>query len=275
MSAWRSVALALALAACGDRASTKLVRTVDGRPAAVSRPAVRPGAVAAAEVLALPPPPAAVMRGQSRVVNLLRQADGTTPAVDVWARRTTDYGAVQLAHDVAYGTTSAWFAIPEGSAAMVVAAGAGVDGRAFGGVMVKAANPRQTALLFLNAGKPTVTPLPGPTAPPPPGQGELVLVASALRDAPLAGGTQFYVGDGTGACRNEPPRVLGGAARGVSVVASPGPVQITLHRWPGERCKLPAVFDATFEVTAGAARWVILHAPDGQTLRALTIEVGA
>ena len=131
------------------------------------------------------------MRGQSRVINLLRQADGATPVVDVWARRTTDYGAVQLAHEVAYGTTSPWFAVPEGSAAMVVPAGAGVAGRAFGGVMVKGAADRQTALLYLNAGKPTVTVLAeasagGGVAPPPAGQGQLVLVATALHDAPMA-----------------------------------------------------------------------------------------
>lgn len=289
MSAWRSARLlgALALAAgCREPRRTLTPVGDDARPPAPRGAPVREGAVAAAEVLALPPPPAEVMQGQSRIINLLRLADGTTPAVDVWARRTADYAAVQLAHDVGYGATTPWFAVPDGSAAMVVAAGAGVDGRPYGGVMVKGRDDRQTGLLYLNAGKPTVAVLPeasarGGVAPPPSGQGQLLLVATALRDvAPDAGGAQFYVGDGLGGCRPVrdvpagPPRVLGGATR-LPLLVAPGPTRITLHRWPGDGCKLPAVFDTTVEVEAGRSAWVILHAPDGRTLRALTVEVGA
>lgn len=292
MSAWRShrsAALALlALAACGDRpAAPQLAPVPATAPAPGEGVATAQGDVAEAAILALPPPPPDVLRGQTRVVNLLRDPAGAPIAVDVWARRTVDYAAVPLAHDLGYGQVSVPLGVPPGGSAVVVPAGAGERGKVLGGFTVGGDADRQLALVTMVRGKPTVLALDevggsAPLAPPPAGAGQLVLVPDALRDDEAGlvatyGSARFYVGDGTTTCRV--PRgatpadasVLGGSTRPRYELASATAV-VSLHRWPGDRCKLAPVFAATIDVPAGKTTWALLHTTDGKTLSVLTLE---
>jgi hypothetical protein len=290
MSAWRSrrrAALALlALAACGDGPSTPRLTPVPTPAEPKARPPAE-GDVAAAAILALPPPPPDRMWGQTRVINLLRDRAGASIAVDVWARRTVDFGAVPLAHDLGYGQVSEPLGVTERGSAIVVPAGAGEDGKVLGGFSVGAEADRQLALISMVRGTPTVLSLDevgggAPITAPAAGAGQLILVPDALRDAEAGlaatyGSARFYVGDGSTTCRV--PRganpadasVLGGSARPRYEVPS-GAVTVSLHRWPGDRCKLAPVFAATIDVPAGKTIWALLHAADGKTLSVLTLE---
>src|SRR5690606_28508035 len=59
-----------------------------------------------------PPAPPETLEGDSRVVNLLLDEAGKPMTIDVWGKRSFEYGPMQFAKEVAYGTVTPHFGIP-------------------------------------------------------------------------------------------------------------------------------------------------------------------
>lgn len=240
--------------------------------------------------------------GRNRVVHLAVLPDGTTPAVDVWARRSFEYAPILLVEGLEYGQVSDWYGVPEGMSVVVVPAGAGPDATELASVFSASAEQQYTHLVMwdrerdaasgysledVDPGNPNEFPAARP------GQALVQLYAYQLRLHPLSEGedfdqtvagvpTSFQVGiEGISGCAPQPrlteqglnPAVLGGTQR-VPFDLAPGTTSFTFHGWGADdqACLDPTLFgplDVT--VQAGERAWVLVHSRDGDTIEALTV----
>lgn len=284
----------LVVAACGKKDDGGKPKADDTRAKAPMGSGSAAAGSAAAPKNELPPPPADAAKGQTRVVNLWLGPDGKTQAVDVWAKRSFQYGPTRLAENVAYGQASPAFGIPTGMSTIVVPAGAGVEAKALGGLFPTKEGEAALGFLYNRDGVAVVSALPekggsDPIEPPAAGKGLVVLFAGPTgafaKELAAAGKSDsFYIGDGTGACRKQriedklgsdgktpfQAMILGGTQR-PELALDPGKHKITLHKWPGDGCKTPAIHEFEVEVAAGAAQWVFVHSPDRASLAVMTL----
>lgn len=284
-----------AVTACEDKKedATQAEKAGEGAEAATDAPAgaAEPGA----EKKEPPPPPEEAFKGQARVVNVYLDAEGNTPAVDVWAKPSFTAGAVQLAEGVEFGTASDWFKVPDGQSVVIVESGAGVSGESLGGVSRPNEGDYVTAVLALDkGGKPSAgntwevkADKPDETrAAPPAGKGLVVLRAGQLSAheeglKETYGGRSFFVGNAQGECR--PPR---GAAEGAKPVTlggtqptvhevDAGKATVSLHKWPSDgECTGEPVHTFEVDVPDGAGVLVHVYTPDGKTLETLQVPLG-
>lgn len=242
--------------------------------------------------------------GRNRVVHLAVLPDGSTPELDVWARRSFEYAPILLVEGLGYGEVSDWYGVPDGMSVVVVPAGAGPDATEIASVFSAAADQQYTHLVMwdrdrdatagflledVDPGNPNEFPAARP------GLALVQLYAYQLRLHPLAEGegfdqtiagvpTSFQVGfEGGSGCAPQPrlteqglsPAVLGGTQR-VPFDLEPGTTSFTSHGWGAsdEGCLDPTLFgplDVT--VQAGERAWVVLHSRDGQSIEALTVPI--
>lgn len=232
----------------------------------------------------LPEPPADVRKGDSRVVNLLTDEAGKPVTVDVWGKRSFEYGPTSFAKDIAYGQATPHFGIPKGMSTIVIAAGADMKDRKseLGSVWASKEGEEVTTVVFRDGASPRsmvmgMKPegLHNAPAAPPAGKGMIYIYANPLThvEAKLKekfGGSTFYVGDGSDKCLRQRVEesgqkgfLLGGTNTTTHDVA-PGKVKVTFHKWePGKDCTTPPVFETEVEVADGKGTFVILHSPDG------------
>ncbi len=241
----------------------------------------------------LPPPPKESFKGSVRVINLLLKG-GTEPlTVDIWGKRSFEFGPFQQAKNIAYGTATEWFGIPQGQSTVVVAAGASADTKdTVGSVWANKDGEETTTLLYWKEGsaisammstKPTgVNDAPDP---PPAGKGLVYLTAQPLMHhektlEAAIGGRSFYVGDGNGTCVHQRVQdkgfqrsILGGTQPTLHDLP-PGKATFTFHQWPSgpnmrdKECTSPKLFEVTVDVVEGKGHLVVLHTKDGKTLEA-------
>jgi hypothetical protein len=242
-----------------------------------------------------PPPPDDVRKGDSRIVNLLVDASGKPMSLDVWGKRSFEWGPLQLAKDVKYGEASPYFGIPKGMSPAAVPAGSGhpeaaADGDKVIGIASAKEGEEITTVIFRENDRATAPIFgmkpPGTyNAPEPPaaGKGLIYVYAGPLstHDAALKdkyGGRSFHVGDGSATClrqraedQGKSAAILGGT-NATQHEVQPGKTKVTFHRWPGKKCADPAVFEIVVDVAADKGTFVILHSPDGgQTIEALQL----
>lgn len=250
------------------------------------------GSAAAADPAAKPPAPAAALKGDSRVVNLLVDEGGKPVALDIWGKRSFEYGPMQFAKDLAYGQATPHFGIPKGTSTIAVAAGSGDKGKEMGSVWASQDGEEITTVMYRDGATPRSIVLgmkpPGThNAPEPPkaGTGLVVMYAGpidGLKDklTERYGGATFYVGDGSTTCRAQRGLDVGkgtllGGTNVVTFELPPGNAKFSLHKWvPGKDCTTPAVFDLEVDVVDGKGTYVILHSPDvGGTVAALQFPI--
>src|SRR5690606_25383157 len=65
--------------------------------------------------------------GRNRVVHLLVRPDGSTPTLDIWARRSFEYAPILLVEGLEYGEVSDWYGRPDHVSVVAVESGAGPD----------------------------------------------------------------------------------------------------------------------------------------------------
>jgi hypothetical protein len=265
-----------------------------GEPAEPGEPTSAEGPGAAPATPELPPPDK--FAGEVRIVNLYRDAEGKTQAIDLWAVRSFSNGPLLLAENVAFGAASDWARAPEGQSIYVKPAGAGADADDLGGFFSPAEGDRITGILIFESGSASVGSYWERSAQersdaikaPPAGKGLVVLRAGqlwawdeSLRET--VGGGSFNVGDGAGACRHQrvedegfQASVLGGT-QPVLLDLDPGTATITLHRWPASpdsACSSDPVYRFDVEVPASGGVMVLLYTPDGKQLQHLQIPLG-
>ncbi len=250
-----------------------------------------PPPVTAAAGATTDPPPKDAYKGKNRLLNLYVGKDGTTQPLEVWARRSFKWGPVKLAEAVPFGKASAWFGVPEHMSPVVLRAGAKPDDPEISPMAYGMPDEVVTGLLMMSGGVASVTSMYDVSkemtqAPKPPaaGTGGVILFAYPLREYEPAmtekfGGTSFNVGDGAGACRPQnDPAMVNNALGGTSPYAldlPPGKAKITLHKWPGDKCATPAVFELEVDVVANASQWVFLYTPDqGKTIATVVLPIG-
>ncbi|MEZ4366200.1 MAG: hypothetical protein R2939_07910 [Kofleriaceae bacterium] len=282
----------LVLPACGKKKD-------DGGTAAppATGSAKAPGSAAMPAKPDLPPPPADAAKGQTRLVNLYLDADGKTQDVDVWAKRSFQYGPVKLTSGVGYGKVSEPFGIPTGMSTVVIKAGASVDDKAaeVGGLFGTKDGEKALGFFYFSDGAPSVAHLPevgGDQAlvPPPAGKGLVVLNAGQPRAfaeqlTATVGSESYYVGDGSKTCRHQriedkkapsgqpyQAMILGGTQRPEFEV-EPGKAKFTLHKWPGKQCETEPVFEFELDVAAGQGVWGFVHTPDKAKLEILSLPI--
>lgn len=279
-------ALALALApGCGKKKDEAPGGAEPrGAPEAGDTPAGDPGkAGAAAEPKPeeKPAPPPASFKGKARVINLLVDRDGKAHTIDVWAKRSFTHGPVRLAQNVAPGTASDWFGVPEGSPVTFVAAGADSDAESVGGLSAPGEGETRTVTLTLNdAGEPTSGQTSFEPTPPAAGKGLVVLEAGAFQGhaeafTPLLGawGFSFKVGDGKGCREGRQPGLNLGGTSYVDYEVDPGQVTFTLHKGDDYTCAQPAVYTITLDVAADSSHMVHVYTPDAKGITHLVLPI--
>jgi len=239
------------------------------------------------------PPPAESRKGDSRVVNLLLDEAGKPSTVDVWGKRSFEWGPLQFAKALGYGQSTPHFGIPKGMSTVIVPTGADPHDRKqeMGWVWASQAGGGVTTGIYRDEGqgrsivmgmKPAE--LHNAPAAPPAGKGLIYIYAGPLRvyEAKLTekyGGSAFYVGDGSTTClrqrledKGQQPAILGGT-NATSHDVAPGKTKVTLHKWePGNNCTTPPVAELDVDVADGKGTFVILHSPDaGGTISALQL----
>ncbi len=290
--------------ACGGDDGGSVAGPSGSLPAVTDGPGVEtttamPATTAAEE---LPQADPSTYVGRNRVVHLAVLPDGSTPPVDVWARRSFEYAPILLVEGLEYGEVSDWYGRPEGMSVVVVPAGAGPDAPELASVFSADADQQYTHLVMWDRERNAAAGFlledvdPGNTNAFPEvrtGQALVQLFAYQLRLNPLSVGdsfdqtiagvpTSFQVGlDGIAGCAPQPrlteqglsPAVLGGTQR-VAFDLAAGTTSFTFHGWGSddEDCLDPTLFgplDVTVEANERA--WVLLHSRDGETIEALTV----
>jgi hypothetical protein len=281
-----SVLVIAVLVACSKKdADSKKEPAVGGSAAAAAATTTVP------EAPTKPPPPPESFKGDNRVVNLLLDESGKPMTIDIWGKRSFEYGPIQFAKDVAYGQASAYFGIPTGTSTIAVPAGAGDRAKEVGSLFAAKDGEEITTVMFREDNQPKsivmgMKPVDLHNAPaaPPAGKGTIYIYAGPLRgiEAKLTekyGGSAFYVGDGSTTClrqrledQGKQAAILGGTNSTTHDVA-PGKAKVTLHKWePGKNCTTPAVHELEVEVADGKGTFVVLHSPDnGSTIAAVQI----
>jgi hypothetical protein len=242
--------------------------------------------------------------GRNRAVNLIVMPDGSTPVVDIWARRSFQYAPILLAADLGYGEVSDWYGRPEGMSVVAVASGAGGDGDPVSELFSATADQQSTHLLMWDSQSQAAGGFlleeiaPGSTGEFPaadPATGLVQLYAYQLKIHPLVEGESFEltlgghpvdyaVGiEGIAGCAPQAritdqgfaPNILGGTQR-VPLDLPPGTSQLTFHGWgsTAAECSDPSLI-GPFPVTveAGSRQWMLLHSPDGSTIESLILPV--
>jgi len=241
----------------------------------------------------LPPPPKESFKGSVRVINLLLKG-GTTPlTIDVWGKRSFEFGPFQQAKGIAYGAATDWFGIPNGQSTVVVEAGASADTKAtIGSVWANKDGEEATTLLYWKEGSAVSALMNTKPAgqndapePPPAGKGLVYFTAQPLMHhektlETALGSRSFYVGDGKGACIHQRVQdkgfqaaILGGTQPTLHDLP-PGKATFTFHKWPSgpnmsdKACTSPALFEVTVDVADGTGHLVVLHSRDGKAIEA-------
>ncbi|HUH05488.1 MAG TPA: hypothetical protein VML75_26010 [Kofleriaceae bacterium] len=277
-----ALALAMSAAGCSKKDDADKKNQIDpgGQPAKVTDTQV--------EVPAqkdLPPPPPEAMEGHVRVVNVYVSADGKSQAVDVWAKRSFQYGPVKLAENIELGEASPWFQHAKGQSLAVFPAGSGPDGEPLSSLGSAQKGEHVTNTLMLGDRGPSVTTdweskatedANIPKAPEA-GKGLVVIGAYALRAHektmdPKFNPSSFFVGDGAGKCVRQrvedkgfSAAVLGGTNKTLHDLP-PGKATFTLHKWPGKPCDGEPLYTFEVDVQDGKGTLVVLYTPDGKDL---------
>lgn len=241
----------------------------------------------------LPPPPADALEGHVRVINLYVDAAGKSQSVDVWAKRTFEWGPVKLAENIELGKASPWFQHAKGQSMAIFPAGKGPEGDELGGLFGAKKGEYITSTLMWQEGGASATAdweiRDGEDAnaitAPPAGKGLVVIRANQLRAHeknldPKYNPSSFYVGDGKGTCVHQrvedkgfQAAVLGGTNPTMHDVA-PGKTTFTLHKWPSnDGCKSEPVYTFGVEVQDGKGALVVLYTPDGKQLAHTQLEM--
>jgi len=281
-----SVVIVLALVGCSKKEDG-----AKGKADTTSDPVTTPSTPAGKE---LPAAPAAELRGAVRVINVLKDKDGTPMAFDVWGRRSFKWAPIQYAKNVAYGTATEWYGTPKGTSAIAVPVGAGPDAKEITMVWSPGGDDEQLSNLVYFDQSPAsamMALLPRTAtnnAPelPPAGKGLVYFNASQLRAseatlAPTYGGRSFFIGDGTGKCIYQRVQSKGfgmsvlGGTQPVEHDAAPGKVTFTFHKYPAQKDKEcleeNKKFEVTVDVVEGKGTLVVLHTPDGKKIEALQL----
>lgn len=240
--------------------------------------------------------------GQNRVVHLAVTDDGSTPTLDIWAKRSFEYAPILLVEGLEYGEVSDWYGRPEGMAVAAFESGSGPDGDAFAELFSADDTQQYTHLVMWDRDSGTASgylledvapgnPQEFPEAEP--GQALVQLYAYQLRLNPLSEGesfeqtiagvpTSFNLGiEGIEGCAPQPrmtdqglsPVVLGGTQRAIFDL-DPGTTTFTFHGWGSddEGCadtSLIEPLDVTLEADERA--WGLLHSPDGESIELLQV----
>ena len=240
--------------------------------------------------------------GTNQVVNLAVMPDGTSPTLDIWAKRSFEYAPILLVEGLEYGEVSPTYGAPDGMSVVAVEAGTGPDAEPFAGVFSASEEQHYTHLVLYDRESATGTGLllvdtdpQDPSAFPEvnAGQALVQLYAYQLRLNPLSVGEgfdqriagvepSFQIGiEGVAGCAPQPrmtdqgytPAVLGGTQY-VPFDLAPGDTTFTFHGWGSNNqdCADPSVIDpVTVTVADGDRAWVLLHSRDGDTIEALVV----
>lgn len=229
----------------------------------------------------LPPPPPEAFEGKTRLVNLLVDASGQAPTVDVWAKPSFTHGAVKLAEGIAPGAASDWFGVPKGQSTTVVPTGAGPDAPSLGGLFAPKPDEQTSHVLTLaESGAPSVGLTGYKAAKPAAGKALVVLEAGAFsghkeRFKELLGswGHTFKVGDGKACREGEQKGMMLGGTSYVPYVVAPGKTTFALHRGDDYTCEKPPVY--SFEVDAAADQGTLVHVytPDAKAIAHLVLPI--
>lgn len=281
-------ALALALG-CGKKDDGKQGEAAPkGEPKAVAKdspagdPAAKPGTPpATAKPEDKPAPPPESFKGKARVINLLVDRDGKGHTIDVWAKRSFQYGPARLAQNVAPGTASEWFGVPEGQSVTFVAAGSDSDAESLGGLSAPRDGETATVTLTLDeSGKPRSGQTSFVPTKPAAGKGLVVLEAGAFQGhaeafkATLGGwGYAFKVGDGKGCREGRQTGLNLGGTSYVDYEVDPGKVTFALHKGDDYDCKQPAVYTIELDVAADAGQMVHVYTPDAKGFAHLVLPI--
>jgi hypothetical protein len=301
---WVGVTLValMALAGCGDdTGGSDLGGDGDGVTTTTST-VDEPTTTVAAGGPELPEADPSSYVGQNRVVHLAVLPDGSTPTVDVWAKRSFEYAPILLVEGLEYGEVSDWYGRPSGMAVGVFAAGAGPDSEPIADLFSADDQQRYTHLVMFDRERDAASGFllededPNSSQAFPdaePGTALVQLYAFQLRLNPLSEGesfdqtiagvpTSFNVGMvGVEGCAPQPratdqgfsPAVLGGTQR-VAFDLQPGTTSFTFHGWGSDMqdCADPTKFGpVNVTVQGGDRAWVLIHSPDGETIDSLVV----
>ncbi len=240
--------------------------------------------------------------GRNRVVHLLVRPDGSTPTLDIWARRSFEYAPILLVEGLEYGEVSDWYGRPDHMSVVAVESGAGPDADSVADLFSANADQTYTHLVMFDRDRDAASgflledddPASSNTFPEAePGAALVQLYAYQLRLNPLSEGqsfdqtiagvpTSFDIGIvGVEGCAPQPrqtdngfsPMTLGGTQR-VPFDLQPGTTSFTFHGWGSdhEDCADPTKFGPVdISVQAGDRAWVLFHSRDGESIEALTV----
>lgn len=240
--------------------------------------------------------------GKNRVVHLLVEPDGSTPTVDIWAKRSFEYAPILLVEGLEYGEVSDWYGRPDHMAVAAFEAGAGPDSEPIADLFSANDDQAYTSLLMYDRDSDAAAGFlledvdPGnsnefPAAEE--GSALVQLYAYQLRLNPLSEGdsfdqtiaglpTSFNIGiSGISGCAPQPRQTdagfseltLGGTQR-VPFDLQPGTTAFTFHGWgsANQDCADPTMFGPiSVTVEAGDRAWVLFHSRDGESIEALTV----